>query len=437
MSSFDKNILYKRNVILIPADYDGVSNQKGIMAVEQKENGVVCTLKCYNLKPTDEKYTIGISIGGKSFKTQATAKEMSNLKLQINEIKLIASKISCVIVSLTKKSYETLLWGSTETTKAMAESYFIDNLLQETNILQNDNYNKNENDYHCEQMINSNSYDIDNNSRIFNNQEIIMDNQSKVEEIETNSHIINDMQNQLNSQSNFKASNLDDVDENGFHIINQQDEKINQENDNFANEKETKLNKTYNQLESEINKNSQKENCFKTQSYQTKFDNQNYNSNQKQEEIFEEEMFTDYIDKVIKQTEDDGQSSKSNQSNNNQFYFDNKATTNSFYDKVYDQVQDLFLHNETELMLEKIIPESKFCKVQNGDEYYVFGVIYQQGNVKCICYGIPSDYSVVPPKEIDGYCQWLPLDANNYKGKGYWLTYQDAVTGENISVEII
>ena len=69
--------------------------------------------------------------------------------------------------------------------------------------------------------------------------------------------------------------------------------------------------------------------------------------------------------------------------------------------------------------------------------YYVFGVIYDESLPHYICYGIPCNNKGVPPKELEGFCQWLPLDISNQEGKGYWISYQDANSGENIKVEVI
>ena len=87
--------------------------------------------------------------------------------------------------------------------------------------------------------------------------------------------------------------------------------------------------------------------------------------------------------------------------------------------------------------LSKIIPDGKFCKVKTEDGYYVFGIIYENQMVKCLCYGVPQERYGIVPKELDGFSQWLPLSTENPDGKGYWITYQDAKTGENIQVEII
>ena len=302
------NLVFKKNIILIPADYNGVSNQKGVLSMEQKSGKLEGTLRCYNLKPTNESYMVGVAVGDCAFKTKATAKELSSLKLQINAPLNNTTKISCVIVQLNEKGYDTLLWGSTETTRAMQEHILIQSLLEKTEILSN---------------------------------QMLAQKQSKLEEAES--------------------------------------------------------------ISSE------------------------------QEEIFQDELLQNYIDKVVNDTEPASVKVQTNEKSNAIV----QDTKQDFYSRVEGQINNFFENNEADLALESIIPDSKFCKVNLDGGYYVFGIIYEGGKEKCICYGIPCDYYDAPPKEIEGYSQWLPVDTNNYQGKGYWLTYQDAKTGENILVEVI
>lgn len=306
------NLVFKKNIILIPADYNGVSNQKGVLSLEQKNDKLEGNLRCYNLKPTNETYMVGVSVGDSTFKTKATAKELSSLKLQINSTLNNTTKISCVIVKLNEKSYDTLLWGSTETTRAMQEHILIQSLLEKTEIL---------------------------------NSQALAKEQQKFEDVPS--------------------------------------------------------------ISSE------------------------------QEEIFQDELLQNYIDKVVKDTEPTPVETQSSGMVKEKLSTTIQDTKRDFYSRVEGQINNFFENNEPDLVLESIIPDSKFCKVNLDTGYYVFGIIYEGGKEKCICYGIPCDYYDVPPREIEGYSQWLPVDANDYQGKGYWLTYQDAKTGENISVEVI
>ena len=106
-----------------------------------------------------------------------------------------------------------------------------------------------------------------------------------------------------------------------------------------------------------------------------------------------------------------------------------------FIDKLKPQIDKLFESNPTESNLQRLIPSSKWVKVEYEDDgdFYVFGLLYDENdNVKYVCYGVPAVFEEEPPKELSGYPIWLPLDKDNMQGFGYWLTYQDATTGEPI-----
>lgn len=106
-----------------------------------------------------------------------------------------------------------------------------------------------------------------------------------------------------------------------------------------------------------------------------------------------------------------------------------------FFDKLKPQIDKLFEKNPIEDNLQKLIPYSKWVKVEYEDDgdFYVFGLLYdEKENVKYVCYGVPAVFEEEPPKELSGYPIWLPLNKENSNGFGYWLTYQDAMTGEPV-----
>ncbi len=111
-----------------------------------------------------------------------------------------------------------------------------------------------------------------------------------------------------------------------------------------------------------------------------------------------------------------------------------KEEKHTFYDEIKSQVDNLFEKNPSEDYLEEMIPNSKWVKVEfeEGGDYYVFGMIYEDDSLKYICYGVPGIYQKNPPKQLSGYPVWFPLDRSKNEGFGYWLTYQDAESGESI-----
>ena len=108
-----------------------------------------------------------------------------------------------------------------------------------------------------------------------------------------------------------------------------------------------------------------------------------------------------------------------------------KAQT--FYEELKPQIDKLFAENKEEGYLKSIFPDSKWVKVSlDGDDFYVFGLIMEEGKVKYICYGVPGVYQKNPPRQLSGQPSWLALDEGNEEGFGYWLTYQDAENGESV-----
>lgn len=106
----------------------------------------------------------------------------------------------------------------------------------------------------------------------------------------------------------------------------------------------------------------------------------------------------------------------------------------TFYDEIREQVEKLFSENDAEEYLQKMIPDSKWIKVEyeESGDYYVLGLIYEDEELKYVCYGVPGIYQKNPPKQLSGYPVWFPLDKDRREGFGYWLTYQDAQSGQSV-----
>lgn len=103
------------------------------------------------------------------------------------------------------------------------------------------------------------------------------------------------------------------------------------------------------------------------------------------------------------------------------------------YLKVKDDLDLLFNKFEEELSLKNLFSDSKWAKINySKDKFYVVGVVKEGGIEKYICYGVPDNYSPTPPKELDGFCTFIPLSKDDQKGKGYWMMFQDAESGNCI-----
>ena len=108
-------------------------------------------------------------------------------------------------------------------------------------------------------------------------------------------------------------------------------------------------------------------------------------------------------------------------------------TETVFYEQIKNQLDDLFGSNPQFETLNNMMPDTKWIKVDydGSGKYYVVGIIGKKPDY--ICYGVPAVYTPAPPDELDGYCQWLPLDESKPEGEGFWIMYQDAVSGDSVS----
>lgn len=117
---------------------------------------------------------------------------------------------------------------------------------------------------------------------------------------------------------------------------------------------------------------------------------------------------------------------------NERFENDTVDSSTPFYVKIADQLKNLFDTYPRETKLEELVHESTWARVPFGDdEYYVVGVISEARQPIFICYGLPRELRDDPCPELTMHAEWLPLDRTNVDGKGYWVMYQDAVSGEN------
>ena len=99
-----------------------------------------------------------------------------------------------------------------------------------------------------------------------------------------------------------------------------------------------------------------------------------------------------------------------------------------FFDKIADKIEKLFEENEKDEELTALIPDSRWARVKAEDGWYVVGVVGDPAEF--ICYGIPDDDATNPPDEREGCRQWLEVEKG---GRGYWMMYQSALTGETLT----
>lgn len=100
----------------------------------------------------------------------------------------------------------------------------------------------------------------------------------------------------------------------------------------------------------------------------------------------------------------------------------------NFYLSVKPQLDEIFVCFPECEDLEDVVPNSKWAKIQVDDGFYVVGLILDGEVVRYISYGVPAMKNSCPPSEIRDVAVWL--DDGKKEGKGYWVIYQDAMTGK-------
>ncbi len=101
-----------------------------------------------------------------------------------------------------------------------------------------------------------------------------------------------------------------------------------------------------------------------------------------------------------------------------------------YYLTAKSELQELFDKFPPENCLKGIFPDSRWVKINYAqNKYYLVGVIKENQTEKYICYGVPARYSQTPPKELAGFCSFIPLSVYDMHGDGFWMIFQDAVTG--------
>jgi hypothetical protein len=105
-----------------------------------------------------------------------------------------------------------------------------------------------------------------------------------------------------------------------------------------------------------------------------------------------------------------------------------------YFFEVQSELNSVLNRFPPEENLNKLFHDGKFVKVNySEDKYYVVGLIKENGEEKYLCYGVPAKYSPIPPKELAGYCSFIPLSIFDLNGEGYWMMFQDAITGKCIN----
>ncbi len=99
---------------------------------------------------------------------------------------------------------------------------------------------------------------------------------------------------------------------------------------------------------------------------------------------------------------------------------------NSIINDILPQFEYIFENYSADQELNNLIPNSKFVQINETNEHYSIGAIYERDELKYICYAVKTEYNKPAPIEIGKYYQWLPLDNEDPLSDGYYIVFQDA-----------
>ncbi len=112
------------------------------------------------------------------------------------------------------------------------------------------------------------------------------------------------------------------------------------------------------------------------------------------------------------------------------------STSNPYYLSAREELEELFSKFPKDETLASVLPTGRFCKIHYGkDKHYTVGTVEEKGAVKYVCYGVPGSYSPTPPEELKDYCSFIPISLFDLQGEGFWMMFQDAITGECVKKE--
>ena len=107
-----------------------------------------------------------------------------------------------------------------------------------------------------------------------------------------------------------------------------------------------------------------------------------------------------------------------------------------YYLQVKSQLDQIFACYPEEQTLTSLYKDSKWAKINYSKEkYYVVGLVDFDNEQKFICYGVPGRYSIHPPEQLKGYASFVPKSLFDTHGDGFWIMFQDAVSGNCVHLD--
>lgn len=104
----------------------------------------------------------------------------------------------------------------------------------------------------------------------------------------------------------------------------------------------------------------------------------------------------------------------------------NDQNTPDILSAIIPQFEYIFTHYQADEELNTLIQNARFVKINENNEQYSIGAIYEDENLKVICYAIKCNYNTPAPDSLGDHYQWLPIDKDDPLSEGYYVVFQDA-----------
>lgn len=103
----------------------------------------------------------------------------------------------------------------------------------------------------------------------------------------------------------------------------------------------------------------------------------------------------------------------------------------NFFEKMREEIEKVLSSYPQAKELCEAVEGSRWVEISYGEgAFYVFGVIYDGGKPKYLCYGIPAASPGSPPASMQGLAGFLEVKTQH--GAGFWVMYQSADDGRQI-----
>ena len=155
-------------------------------------------------------------------------------------------------------------------------------------------------------------------------------------------------------------------------------------------------------------------------------DDEKFSTQSNSKEVFEQGVIETLNDEVIEEIKSLEQNICAHNDNISKIQEDENTPSNlqqeklDFLNDIIYQLDEMFTQYPEDEMLNSIIDNSRFIRV-DGENPYVVGVIYENKMLKYLAYGVPAQYNSLPPSDFGKHYQWLPLNPKDVMSDGYFL----------------